>query len=119
MSDFDYATASLTERLARPVAEQLEHAGYKPIDEVNGITVGARVHNSGEQFPRAHQEGTGTVTGIFEKNPSSWPQSYGSRDIELAVQHDDGRERQWQSYRTLLVEQTTIDFHQRLRNGDN
>jgi hypothetical protein len=109
MSDFDYATATLTERLARPVAEQLEHAGYTLIDEVNGITVGARVHNSGEQFFRAIQEGTGTVTGIFEKNPSSWSQTYRSRDIEVAVQHDDGRERQWQSYRTMLASQVKGD----------
>lgn len=119
MSDFDYATASLLERLARPVAEQLEHAGYKPIDEVKGITVGARVHNDGEQFTRAFQEGTGTVTGIFEKNPSSWSQSYGSRDIELAVKHDDGRERQWASYRTRLVTEETIDLYTRIRNGEH
>jgi hypothetical protein len=118
MSDFDYATATLTERLARPVAEQLEYHGYKPITEFNGVTVGARVHNDGEQFTRAHQEGTGTVTGIFEKSPSSWSQSYGSRDIEVAVQHDDGRERQWASYRTRLVSQETIDFHRRIRNGE-
>ncbi len=118
MSDFDYATATLTEQLARPVAEQLEHAGYKPIVEFNGITVGARVRNDGEQFPRAFREGTGTVTGIFEKTPSYWAQTYGSRDIEVAVQHDDGRERSWQSYRTCLVSQQAIDFHRGIRNGE-
>ena len=114
MSDFDYATATLTERLARPAAEQLEHAGYKPIDEFNGITVGARVHNRGEQFSRAFREGTGTVTGIFEKSPSSWSQTYRARDIEVVVQHDDGRERQWASYGTELVDQETIDFYAKL-----
>ncbi|WIB65895.1 hypothetical protein [Curtobacterium sp. MCBD17_040] len=101
--DFDSANASLLERLARPAAEQLTDRGYQPIDEVNGITVGARVHNSGEQFWSAHAEGTATVTGIFEKVGSSWSQTYRARDIEVVVQHDEGGERQWANYRTLLI----------------
>jgi hypothetical protein len=80
----------------------LEDHNYKPIVQCNGIRVGSRVRNAGQQWATAAELGTAVVTAVMEKTPSSWSQTYGARDIEVVVLRDDGTEGQWSSYGTVL-----------------
>lgn len=85
--------------------ESLTTRGYQPLDEVRGISTGSRVHHIGEKWFEAHTQGTATVVGVFEKAPSGWSQSYGSRDIEMVVRRDrDDTFGQWADYHAVLAE---------------
>jgi hypothetical protein len=89
---------------------ELTSYGYKDIDEIKGITVGARVRHGGEQYPEAFRKGTATVRAIMEKDPSPWARSWGRRDIELIVERDkpllEGMTHfyQWADYHTCTIQ---------------
>jgi hypothetical protein len=83
--------------------------GYEDVPEVDGIKVGARVHHSGERFPRAYWEGTAVVLAVMEKSPSSWSRRWGRRDIEVIIERDRPQSEgmspvgQWTDYATRVV----------------
>ena len=63
--------------------------GYVEIPEFEGLRPGARVRHRGEQYARAHLEGTATVRYVFRKDPSSWAQTYRRPDVEIVAERDD------------------------------
>jgi len=77
-----------TKEAADAAALILQKRGFTEVQEINGLTVGARVRATGEQFSRAYREGTGTIERIFHNERSSWAQKYQRPDIELIIKRD-------------------------------
>lgn len=88
---------------------ELEARGYRDIEEHNGLRVGARVRNYGEQYYAAISKGTGVVRALMQRDPSSWSNEWGRPDIEVLVERDkshrdDGsRVGRWADYGTVLA----------------
>lgn len=72
------------------------------------VRAGARVHNRGEQYPTARENGTATVVAVMRKgtdeHPDSWEKSYGRPNVEVIVEHDRGHLTVWADYGTYLAE---------------
>lgn len=89
--------------------EMLQELGYKAITNHTRLQVGCRVRNYGEQWAAARLEGTGTIVAVLRLAGSNFEQSQGSEDVEVVVLHDDGSERQWASYGTVLANRRSDD----------
>jgi hypothetical protein len=88
-------------------AARLVEDGYKVLTDHPRLKVGRRVHNRGELYAQASDEGTATILAVYEKSPSSWSQKYGRRDIEVIVEHETKSHprtvRVWADYGTETV----------------
>ncbi len=84
---------------------EMESRGYVEIHEhdVTRFRTGQRVRNHGHQWSEAIDRGTATVLAVMFKEKSAWTQSWGSPDVELIVQRDDGTIGQWANYSTDLA----------------
>lgn len=84
--------------------QDLLRRGYRDIDSIGGLKVGARVRHGGERYTEALRRGTGIVRALTEKHPSPWAKEWGRRDVELVVETDRPR---WFDNRLMLV----ADYH--------
>lgn len=91
--------------------EKLVENGFAQIDAHptrDDLVVGARVHNSGERYSEARENGTATVVALMRKGtderPDSWQQSYGRPNIEVVVERDGGMQIAWSDYGTVVAQ---------------
>lgn len=95
-------TSTIIEKLAKDGFVQIETHPTR-----DDLVVGARVHNSGERYSEARENGTATVVAITRKGtderPDSWQQSYGRPNIEVVVERDNGERVAWADYGTQVA----------------
>lgn len=102
-------TDSYPKTVEEALADYLKR-GYVEVEEHKGIKPGARVRNSGEQYPKAYRDGTAVVRHVLLKDPSSWSNTWGRPDVEVIVERDKPRIGtstlgMWSDYGTCLVEE--------------
>jgi hypothetical protein len=77
--------------------------GYIDAPPLKSIAVGDRIRHSSHQWPDAFYKGTATVLAIMRAHDSYWEKTYGSPDIELIVQRDDGSIAPWANYHAVAL----------------
>lgn len=81
-SDVDAEVARLRARLLAD--------GYRELETYRDLRAGVRVHGAGERWWEAHREGTGAVAAVFQKDPSTWAETWRCDDVEVLVVRDEG-----------------------------